>query len=296
MRPQHRALHTLGDLVVHGERQLDVLRDTREPVVKPSRIQRHRRQRRCRRYDRVPERSGNLQSRSIAARLWQRESTGCQGNHRRQHPVAESVQPKWPVFSRDRYDTGSGTDPHVQRLRGMHQSLEDVTRPVADGKEFAGRLLLQRHTQFGEKLDRLRNGQPAEDPADDRAFTTPVIPFGDDLVRDVTAGTATDEDLGARFCRAVEQVHPRPRLDPLQKDGRGKAGSAGAHDGDVSEVRGGQGRWLTAASMSAWTRKAIGSAATIVIAAIISPPTPAESIRAGRPSDAGPRRRWTRSS
>jgi hypothetical protein len=56
---------------------------------------------------------------------------------------------------------------------------------------------------------------------------------GHDRIRDVAATSAADQDLRARFLRALEENDPEPRLIAAGEDRCREAGSAGSDDDDV---------------------------------------------------------------
>jgi hypothetical protein len=93
---------------------------------------------------------------------------------------------------------------------------------------------VHRHPHLTKEGDRLIHRQRAQYAADEGRAATPEIAFGYDGVGDVAAGTAADQDFGARLPGAFDEHDASIRIGSPREDRRGEAGSARADNGNLA--------------------------------------------------------------
>ena len=118
--------------------------------------------------------------------------------------------------------------------RFIHERIENRPRAIAHRKKFPRLLALESHAHRREPLDRLFDGERAQDFRDRVAIAVETGGL-DDVVRHVASPAAGDQDLRAESLRTVEGDDSRAIL--RRKDRGGQSRRAGADDGDVIHVR-----------------------------------------------------------
>ena len=193
--------------------------------------QRH--ERRGRGDDRVPEPAGDVEPGAVAAALGERLAPGRQDDGPRVDGSTGGLDAKATALGFDGGHPRAGAQVHAGAIDLGEERLEHVTRALAVGEELPVFLGVQRHADPGEEGDRVADGEAAKDAPDNRAAAAGEVAFRDDLVGDVAARPAADENLGAWPDGAVEEHDRRPRIEPSREDGGCEPRGAGADDDEV---------------------------------------------------------------
>jgi len=156
----------------------------------------------------------------------------------RGHPGAVGDQelhrpePDAAATARDQHPpTGQKRDAEAPRF--PKQRFEHVARAVAVGEKLAAGFFVNVHAELAEKCDRLVHRERAQYTTDDGRSSSPEIVLGDDGVGNVAARSAADENLGARFFRALANEDRVVGGEPSRENCGCQAGGAGADDDDV---------------------------------------------------------------
>ncbi len=158
-------------------------------------------------------------------------------------------------------DAVIGAQLHAGVAHRAEQRLEHGRGLVRDGEQLAGRLALEAHVQIGEERDGLLNGEGAQHAGDDVGRRAEEVGRFDEVVRDVAAPAAGDQDLGTDARRAVD----RDDACRLRGVTYGAAGGDRGHhargaDADDRDVAGGA---VHAAKMISVIRRRRGGAAVL---------------------------------
>ncbi len=187
-------------------RQFDVVRHALDARARAGRdVERQGSERRRRRDDGVTEVARDREPGAIAAGLGQGLAARRQHDDVRLDSLGCGAEEESRAGARDVDDPGGRTQRRARRVELAQKRVEHVTGAIGIREELAVLLLVERHTERFEPCDRVRGSQPAKHAADDRGLATPEIPLRDGNVGDVTARTAADENLRARFGRTVEK-------------------------------------------------------------------------------------------
>jgi len=125
---------------------------------------------------------------------------------------------------------------------GGQQGVEHGAGAVGGGEELAGVFDFQLDAALGEEVDRVADGEALENLFDRVAAAAGgVVNRPHDVMGDVAAPAAGDEDLGAELFSAVERDDARVRRGGAGGEDCGEQPrGAGADDGDVGVCRGGE--------------------------------------------------------
>ena len=150
------------------------------------------------------------------------------------------------LYAADCRDTGRMDETHACGVRQADECVENRSRRVGDGEQFAGvGLAVELHACFRKESDRVSDGESPEHLADRRGRATGVVGLAHRVVRDVAPAAARHEDLCPDFSRSIDgndrQRTAGGRRRATRPGGGEQARGAGADDEDVGVDHGGGG-------------------------------------------------------
>ncbi len=169
----------------------------------------------------------------IAPALGKRPAAGGEDNRARQDRAARRGQLE-PLRCALEGDDARVVLQHHANVRGLReQPIEDIARAVRVREELPICLLVQRHADLLEEVDRGTHWKRAQDTTDDRAAAAPEIALRDPSVGHVATRAAAHEDLGAWLLRAFQHEDREGGSSAAGEDRRGEAGGPAADDRHV---------------------------------------------------------------